>query len=411
MRKELLELRRDPRLFVVVLLAPLVQLTMLGYAATTDVRDVPVLVVDRDRSAASRELVARFGASENFVIADVVSADAEIDARLDDGRAWMALSIPAGYGAHLREGRPVAVQVVADGTDANSTNVALGYAGALITQYSRELAASTGSGGPQPLVRADIRVWFNPSLESRPFMIPGILALLLLVVTTTLSSMAIVRERELGTLEQLSVTPLARWELIVGKLVPYALLGMIDAALVVALAVGWFEVPLRGSVGLLVLMCLVYLLTALGLGLFVSTISRTQQQAMMTTAFLFLLPMVFLSGFIFPIENMPDVVQTLTYLVPLRYFLVILRGIFLKGVARGALAGRAGAVCLGRGHPDAGDAQVDEAAGVIRCPQLRAGPGVGAVESCPVGPRVHLPEAWTTRLIGTRSTGRSAPTR
>jgi ABC-2 type transport system permease protein len=183
-----------------------------------------------------------------------------------------------------------------------------------------------------PLVRADIRVWFNPTLESRHFMIPGILALVLLVVSTTLSSMAIVREKELGTLEQLNVTPLARWELIVGKLVPYAVLGIVDVVLVVAVAVLWFEVPLRGSVGLLFLMCLVYLLSALGLGLFVSTVSRTQQQAMMTTAFFFLIPMVFLSGFVFPIENMPEAVQPVTYLIPLRYFLVILRGIFLKGV-------------------------------------------------------------------------------
>jgi ABC-2 type transport system permease protein len=331
-RKEFLELRQEPRLFGIVILAPLLQLTMLGYAATTDVRNVPVVVVDQDRSALSRELVSRFDASANFVIVDTVSTIHAIDVYLDSGRAWMALAIPADYGERVRMGRPVAVQVVADGTDANSTNVALGYAGALIAAYARELAASTGRGAAAPLVRADIRVWFNPSLESRHFMIPGILALLLLVVCATLSSMAIVREKELGTLEQLNVTPLARWELIVGKLVPYAVLGMFDVFLVVGVAVGWFEVPLRGSFGLLLLMCLVYLLTALGLGLFVSTISRTQQQAMMTTSFFFLLPMIFLSGFIFPIENMPEAIQPVTYLIPLRYFLVILRGIFLKGV-------------------------------------------------------------------------------
>ncbi|MBI3046767.1 MAG: ABC transporter permease [Acidobacteria bacterium] len=330
-RKEFLELRQDPRLFGIVIMAPLIQLTMLGYAATTDVRNVPVVVVDQDRSAPSRELVARFEASENFVIVDAVSAIDEIDAYLDGGRAWMALAIPAGYGERVRTGQPVSVQVVADGTDANSTNVALGYAGALVVSYARELAASAGRPAT-PLVAADIRVWFNPTLESRHFMIPGILALLLLVVCATLSSMAIVREKELGTLEQLNVTPLARWELIVGKLVPYAIIGMFDVFLVVAVAVGWFEVPLRGSFGLLLLMCLVYLLTALGLGLFVSTISRTQQQAMMTTSFFFLLPMIFLSGFIFPIENMPEAIQPITYLIPLRYFLVILRGIFLKGV-------------------------------------------------------------------------------
>jgi ABC-2 type transport system permease protein len=331
-RKEFLELRQDPRLFGIVILAPIVQLTMLGYAATTDVRDVPIVVVDEDRSAASRELVERFEASETFVVVDALSSLAGIDTYLDRGDAWMALTVPAGYGERVRTGRPAQIQVVADGTDANSTNVALGYAQALANAYARELGASRGGGAAVPAVSADIRVWFNPALESGVFMIPGILALVLLVVTTNLSSMAIVREKELGTLEQLNVTPLARWELIVGKLVPYAILGMVDALLVVAVAVGWFEIPLRGSLALLLVMCLVYLLTTLGLGLFVSTISRTQQQAMMTSSFFFLLPMVFLSGFIFPIENMPDVIQPFTYLIPLRYFLVILRGIFLKGV-------------------------------------------------------------------------------
>jgi drug efflux transport system permease protein len=331
-RKEFLELRQDPRLFGIVILAPLLQLTMLGYAATTDVRDVPVVVVDQDRSAASRELISRFAASGNFAVVDAVTSIDAIDAYLDGGDASMALTIPAGFGERIRTRRPVAIQLVADGTDANSTNVALGYARALVVAYARELSASSSGHVALPLIGADVRVWFNPSLESRDFMIPGILALVLLVVTTNLSSMAIVREKELGTLEQLNVTPLARWELIAGKLVPYALLGMVDVLLVVAVAVGWFEVPLRGSFALLVVMCLVYLLTTLGLGLFVSTISRTQQQAMMTTSFFFLLPMIFLSGFIFPIENMPDVIQPVTYLIPLRYFLVILRGIFLKGI-------------------------------------------------------------------------------
>jgi ABC-2 type transport system permease protein len=177
-----------------------------------------------------------------------------------------------------------------------------------------------------------VRVWFNPRLESRDFMIPGVLALLLLAVTTNLSAMAIVREKELGTLEQLNVTPLRRWELIVGKLLPYALVGMIDVCLVLGIAVLWFEVPLRGSVVLLFALTAVYLLSTLGLGLFVSTISSTQQQAMMTATFFFLTPMIFLSGFIFPIENMPAVIQPFTYLIPLRYFLEILRSIFLKGV-------------------------------------------------------------------------------
>ena len=311
-RKEFLELRRDPRLFGVIIMAPLLQLTMLGYAASTDVRNVPVVVVDQDRSTESRDLIARFEASQNFVIVDSVSSPAAVDAYLDSGRAWMALAIPSDYGARVRAGHPTAVQVVADGSDANSTNVALGYAGALVASYSRELGSSIGRTPAPPLVAAEVRVWFNPGLESRDFMIPGILALVLLIVTTNLSSMAIVREKELGTLEQLNVTPLARSELIAGKLLPYAVVGMVDVLIVIAVAVGWFEVPLRGSFGLLLLMCLVYLLSTLGLGLFVSTVSNTQQQAMMTTSFFFLLPMVFLSGFMFPIENMPEVIQPVT---------------------------------------------------------------------------------------------------
>jgi ABC-2 type transport system permease protein len=332
MRKEFLELRADPRLFSLVIVAPIVQLTMLGYAASTDVKNVPMAVVDEDRSSQSRDLIARFDASASFTVVDVLPSIRDVDTYLESGRAWMVLDIPAEFGERTRSARPATVQVVADGTDANSTNVALGYAGALVTGYARALASARGVLPPDPLVSAEVRVWFNPQLESRYFMIPGILALVLLVVTTNLSSMALVRERELGTLEQLNVTPIARWELIMGKLLPYAVIGMIDVMLVLAVALGWFQVPLRGSFALLLLLCLVYLLTTLGLGLFVSTISATQQQAFMTASFFFLIPMVFLSGFVFPIENMPTAIQPVTYLIPLRYFLVILRGIFLKGV-------------------------------------------------------------------------------
>ncbi len=222
---------------------------------------------------------------------------------------------------------------MADGTDSNSTTVALGYATTLISGYTQDLVRAAAPTAPVAgLVRPEIRIWFNSRLESRDFMIPGIVALLLLVVTTNLSAMAIVREKEVGTLEQLNVTPLARWELIAGKLLPYAIIGMIDVVLVMVVAIGWFEVPMRGSIVLLFAMSGVYLLSTLGLGLFISTISQTQQQAMMTATFFFLTPMIYLSGFIFPIENMPGWIQPLTYLIPLRYFLVIVRGIFLKGV-------------------------------------------------------------------------------
>ena len=330
MRKELLELKQDPRLFGIVILAPIIQLNVLGYAATTDVKDIPIAIVDADRSTASRALIHRFESSANFKIVAMPGSTSEIDSYLDRGDAWMAISIPPDYGRRVASGRPTTIQIVADGTDSNSTGVAMGYAQTLIGGYIQD---QQGASAPMTaLVQPEIRVWFNARLESRDFMIPGILALLLLVITTNLSAMAIVREKEVGTLEQLNVTPLARWELIAGKLLPYGFIGIIDVVLVLIVAIYWFEVPMRGSIPLLFGMCLIYLLSTLGLGLFVSTISQTQQQAMMTTIFFFMMPMLYLSGFIFPIENMPAWIQPLTYLIPLRYFLVIVRGIFQKGI-------------------------------------------------------------------------------
>ena len=337
MWKEVIELRQDPRIFGIIFIAPVLQLAILGYAATTDVRNVPIVIADADRSPASQDLISRFSGSGIFQIVDIVSDGRDIDRYLESGDAWMALSIPASYGQSVAAGRTATLQIVADGSDANSTNIAMGYATNLIAEYTQGLveerrqvagAALNGGGGIEPRVR----VWFNPTLESRYFMLPGIFALLLLVVTSNLSSMAIVREREIGTLEQLNVTPLGRLELIIGKLLPYGIIGLIDVLIVLVVIVFWFEVPLRGSFWLLFGMSLIYLLTTLGLGLFTSTISHTQQQAMMTSTFFFLIPMLYLSGFIFPIENMPDLIQPITYLIPLRYFVVILRGIFLKGV-------------------------------------------------------------------------------
>jgi ABC-2 type transport system permease protein len=330
--KEFLELRQNPRLFGIVIVAPIIQLTMLGYAATTDVKEVPMVVADGDRSPESRSLIARFDVSRNFAVIDTVTTVADVDPYLQRGRAWIALAIPQGYGAAIHGGVPVALQVVADGSDSNSTTVALGYATSLVAGYAEELAQPSAAERETPPIDARIRIWFNPQLESRFFMIPGVLALLLLLVTANLAAMAIVREKELGTLEQLNVTPLRRWELIVGKLLPYGVIALIDVFLVTAVAVFWFEVPLRGSLTLLLAMSLIYVLCTLALGLFISTISDTQQQAMMTATFFFLTPMIYLSGFIFPIENMPRVIQYATYLIPLRYFLVIVRGIFLKGI-------------------------------------------------------------------------------
>jgi ABC-2 type transport system permease protein len=336
-RKEFIELLRTPRLIGLIVVAPIVQLTMLGYAATTDVKNVPIVVVDGDRSPRSRQLIERFAASPYFRIVGEETDPGEVDADLARGRAWLAIVVPSGFGEAVSGHGPDAeriVQVLADGTDANSSGVALAYAAGLVSEFDAAVRAEIGEpdAGPRAAIESRVRVWFNPQLESKDFMLPGVVALLLLAITTSLSSMAIVRERELGTLEQLNVTPLGRWELILGKLLPYALVGFIDVLLVLSVAVFWFEVPLRGSVWLLLGACAIYLLCTLGLGLLVSTISSTQQQAMMTATFFFLVPMIYLSGFIFPIENMPRVIQVITTIVPLKYFLIIVRGIFLKGV-------------------------------------------------------------------------------
>jgi ABC-2 type transport system permease protein len=333
-RKEFQELRRNPRMFPVIFIAPVLQLFILGYAATTDVTNVPIIVLDADRSRASRDLIGRFEGSPYFSIAGVTSSDADVQRAIESRQAWMALSIPPQYGERIGRQEPVAVQIITDGTDSNSATVGLAYASTLITARAAELAEAGRPPGAPPVgsIEARIRVWFNPQLLSLHFMVPGVLALLLMVITTVLGAMAIVREKELGTLEQLNVTPLRRWELTVGKLLPFGLIGMVDVILVVSVAVLWFEIPLRGSFPLLFLLSLVYLLCTLGLGLLVSTISHNQQQAMMTAVFFFMMPMIYLSGFIFPIENMPEWIQPVTYLIPLRYFLVILRGLFLKGV-------------------------------------------------------------------------------
>lgn len=334
MWKEFIELRRSPQLLRLVIIAPVVQLTMLGYAATTDIHNVPIAVVDADRSPASRQLIEQFAASPYFDIAVEETDVRGIEARIEAGDVWLAIVIPSGFARRVESpplsSDPPLVQVIADGTDASSSGVALGYVQGLVSEFN--IRRAEAAGGRPGAIDGRVRVWFNPDLESRNFMVPGVLALLLMIVTANLTSMAIVREREQGTLDQLYVTPIGRWELVLGKLLPYGLVGVVDVILVVTVAVFWFEVPLRGSVPLLFGASLIYLLCTLGLGLFVSTISSTQQQAMMTSTFFFLIPMIYLSGFIFAVENMPEPIQWLTTVIPLRYFLVIVRGIFLKGV-------------------------------------------------------------------------------
>jgi ABC-2 type transport system permease protein len=323
--KELLQLRRDPKIIPLLFFAPVFQLLVLGYAATTDIRRVELALCDLDRTAASRALTSAFTESTYFRLVRAVDSQAELDPLLERGDARIALTIPAGFAGQLAAGRSGTVQLLADGSDATSGTVGLGYAAAVLQQFNRR-------AGVQPLIELRPLVLYNPDLASKNFMVPGVLALIIMVMTMILTAMALVRESELGTMEQLLVTPFTPLQLIVGKLLPYALVGLVEIATALPIVLFWFAVPLRGSLITLALLTAPFMLCTLGIGILVSTLSRTQQQAMMLTAFVFMLPQVYLSGFVFPIQNMPELFQWLTYLVPLRYYVVILRGVFLKGV-------------------------------------------------------------------------------
>jgi ABC-2 type transport system permease protein len=333
-RKEFQQLRRDRRLLPIVFIAPVIQLLVLGYAANLDVRDIPTLLCDQDGSAVSRELASAFFRSGYFTLEASVATATAAEQYIDRGRAAMAIMIPRGFGAALSAGHPAQLQVIADGSRSYATIIGLNYAAMIVDRSEARLRASPASpGSPTPPgIALETRIWYNPELKSRNFLVPGILALLLMVMTMLLTSLAIVKEKETGTLEQLIVTPLSSRVLILGKLLPFALIGFVDVLLVLAAAYLLFGIGVSGSLLLLLALSAVFLLTTLGLGLLVSTVSRNQQQAMMTAVFFVMLPMVFLSGFVFPIENMPVSIQALTYLLPLRYYFVIVRGLFLKGV-------------------------------------------------------------------------------
>ncbi len=331
--KEFLQLRQDKKMIPVMIVGPLVQLLALGYAANMDVTDIPLLLVDQDRSSESRSLTERFRGSRYFEIVGAEDTAQEVDAWLVTGRAQLALVVAPGFGAALLAGKPAAVQIIADGSDANSAVVGLGYAGSILNAISAEHLAPAARRARASIGRIELlpRVLYNPDLKSRWFYVPAVLAMVLILITTMLPSMAVVREKEIGTLEQISVTPLRPWQLIVGKLTPFVLIGLLDTLIIVGLARAVFGVPLRGSLALLMALTALYLLNTLGLGLLVSTMVRTQQQAMMFSAFVLMVPMIYLSGLIFPIENMPRGFQLVTYLIPVRYYAIVIRGVFLKG--------------------------------------------------------------------------------
>jgi ABC-2 type transport system permease protein len=334
-RKEIIQLRRDPRMFFMMIAAPVIQLLLLGYAANLDVKNIPVTFCDLDASAESRNFVSQFIHSGYFELRNVTGRLANIDVSIDRGRTSLAVVIPKDMGRDLARRAPVPIQIIVDGSESQSAIIALSYATQIAQSYSRKLMVERLErlAPGLTLVRVDpeVRVWYNPDLKSRNFLVPGVLGLLLMVSTMILTSLAIVKEKEMGTLEQLVVTPIRPGELILGKLVPFFFLGLIDITLVALVATLWFRIPMKGSALLFAALSPVFLLTTLGLGLFTSTISRSQQQAMMTAVFT-IMPMILLSGFVFPIANMPKIIQYLTYLIPLRYYLVIIRGLFLKGV-------------------------------------------------------------------------------
>jgi ABC-2 type transport system permease protein len=339
--KEFLQVFRDPRMLGVIVMVPLVQTLVFGYAVSTDVREVPTAVVDLDRSVASRELLSDIFASGHFRPVLETRDIARADALLDAGSAVVTVRIEAGFAGDLSAGRTARVQFVVDGTDSNTASVVLGYAARIAARFSEKarverISRTAGRVPPRDGIDLIARAWFNENLESRNFFVPGVIAILVMLVTLMLTSMAVVREKELGTIEQLLVSPITPAEFILGKTLPFAIIGYVDVLLVAVLGVLWFGVPIRGSVPLLILATTFYLMTTLGIGLLISTVSRTQQQAMMTVFFVYF-PCVLLSGFMFPIENMPLPVQCLTYADPLRYFLVVLRGIFLKGAGAGTL--------------------------------------------------------------------------
>lgn len=324
-------------MFAIILIAPVIQLIFLGYAVNMDVNTVTTVLFDQDRSPKSRELIERFEASGYFEFVDYVSSYGQVQEYIDAGEAVLGLVIPYDLEENIGRGETASLQTIIDASDGNKAAITMGYIQQIAARYSGELIVELMNkrGIKQQLsgiVETELRAWYNPELKTRIFMVPGIVGLLLSIITLILTSLAIVKEKEVGTLEQIIVTPIKPIELLIGKLVPFAILGFVSIVIVLAAMALVFGIVVQGSILFLFFSSFIYILSTLGLGLFVSTISKTQQQAMMLAMFLVLMPMIFLSGFSFPIVNMPPIIQGLTYIVPLRYFMTIIRGVIIKGV-------------------------------------------------------------------------------
>jgi ABC-2 type transport system permease protein len=339
--KEFIQVFRDPRMRIVIFVIPCVQVLVIGYAVSTGVTHVRTALYDLDNSQVSRDLTSRFVQSGYFDIVTIVGDDREARAVLDRNDVTAVLRFNHGFAEDIRAGRTATLQILVDGTDSNTASIALSYAMKIGSAFSEQILIerverALGPAGKTGRAELRTRAWFNENLESRNFFVPGVIVIVVALSTLLLTSMAVVREKEIGTMEQIMVSPITPAEFILGKTMPFALIGFVDVLLVTLIGVFWFQVPIRGNVLLLALGTTFFLMNTLGIGLLISTFSQTQQQAMMTTFFCFF-PAMLLSGFAFPIANMPEAVQWLTLVNPIRYFLVIVRSIFLKGVGMDVL--------------------------------------------------------------------------
>ncbi|HLA77968.1 MAG TPA: ABC transporter permease [Vicinamibacteria bacterium] len=331
-RKEFRQLLRDPRMTRVILVTPVIQLLVFGYAVSTDIRMTSTFVVDHDGTGLSRDLLSALTSSGYFRIVGRSERSADLARALDHGDAIVGLEIPSDFAADLVAGRNASVQILVDGSNSNLATVSLGYAERIV----RSFGAATAPGPPPPGIDLRERAWFNPALASQNYNVPAVIGTIMFLVCLLLTSLAVVREREIGTLEQLMVSPLQPGELIAGKAIPFALIGLLDLAIITVLALAWFGVPFKGSPLLLLLASLLYLASGLGIGLLISTLSRTQQEAFLAS-FLVYMPAVLLSGFMFPVSSMPRLFQVMTLANPVRHYLEIVRGLFLKGAGFSAL--------------------------------------------------------------------------
>ncbi len=331
-RKEFIQLFRDKRSRPILVMAPLIQLLVFGYVVNYDIKDIRVALIDQARTRESRLMTDALVASRIFRITHLPGSPREMEELLLAGKVDLGIKIPPDFSSRIRRGETAEVQILADGSMSNMASVRISYTVMVLDRLNTQLIKEIyGRDLKYGKIDGRIRTWYNPNLDSQNFFVPGIVAFVVMLISLLMTSIAIIKERENGTMEQLIVTPLKPIELIIGKTIPYTIISLAQMAMVMLFALYWFEVPLAGSIPELFLATCLFLLSTLGVGLFISTVSKTQQQAMMTT-FFFILPFFMLSGFVFPIANMPVVVQWLTYLNPLRYFLVIIRGIFLKGV-------------------------------------------------------------------------------